>query len=63
MSLLMKHQKISKPIFQDGQTFQSSLSESFERENSSGENNRGVSNNLNDQKRKVTVSSSLKLSF
>lgn len=53
MSLLMKHQKISKPLFQVGPTLQPSLGGFFEREDPSGENICDASNVLNDQKRKI----------
>ncbi|KAI3505973.1 hypothetical protein L1887_28326 [Cichorium endivia] len=55
MSLLMKHQKVSKPLFQDGPTLQLSLGESSEREDPTGENICDNSNVLNDHKWKITT--------
>ncbi|KAI3690860.1 hypothetical protein L2E82_49072 [Cichorium intybus] len=49
MSLLMKHQKVSKPVFQDGQTLQLM---SGEREDPTGEN---VCDNSNVHKWKITT--------
>ncbi|XP_071703353.1 kinesin-like protein KIN-12C [Rutidosis leptorrhynchoides] len=55
MSLLMKHQKISIPPFQDGQIYVPSFIESFEREGPSGENIGGDFNEQDDQKQKVKI--------
>ncbi|KAI3686992.1 hypothetical protein L1987_80682 [Smallanthus sonchifolius] len=53
MFFLMKHQKISKPLFQVGPTFQPILGEFCESEDSSGKNIYDDCNVINDQKTKM----------